>query len=104
MKPFSSMNKIQTTRSASTRKSSARYLALAGLVGGLALGIAGCTIRGGGWLTSLLTGEKATFAFNGTAVETEEGLVRTEMLMGDTATHVSAWTIAVSATSYFCRR
>jgi len=50
-----------------------RYLALAGLLGALALGIAGCTIRGGGWLTSLLTGEKATFAFNGTAVETEHG-------------------------------
>jgi hypothetical protein len=52
-----------------------RYLALAGLMGALALGIAGCTIRGGGWLTSLLTGEKATFAFNGTAVETEEGVI-----------------------------
>jgi hypothetical protein len=52
-----------------------RYLALAGLLGALALGIAGCTIRGGGWLTSLFTGEKATFAFNGTAVETEDGVV-----------------------------
>jgi len=50
-----------------------RYLALAGLMGALALGIAGCTIRGGGWLTSLLTGEKATFSFNGTALETENG-------------------------------
>jgi len=52
-----------------------RYLALASLVGALALGIAGCTIRGGGWLTSLFTGEKATFAFNGTLVETEDGSV-----------------------------
>ena len=52
-----------------------RYLALAGVLGALALGIAGCTIRGGGWLTSLLTGEKATFAFNGTAVETENGVI-----------------------------
>jgi hypothetical protein len=50
-----------------------RYLALAGLLGALALGIAGCTIRGGGWLTSLDTGEIATFAFSGTAVETEHG-------------------------------
>jgi hypothetical protein len=50
-----------------------RYLALASLLGALALGIAGCTIRGGGWLTSLLTGEKATFTFNGTLEETEHG-------------------------------
>jgi len=50
-----------------------RYLALAGLLGALALGIAGCTIRGGGWLTSLFTGEIATFSFNGTALETENG-------------------------------
>ena len=64
---------MKTTKTHTIEKH--RYLALAGLLGALALGIAGCTIRGGGWLTSLLTGEKATFAFNGTFVETEDGAV-----------------------------
>lgn len=64
---------MKTTKAHTIEKP--RYLALAGLLGALALGIAGCTIRGGGWLTSLLTGEKATFAFNGTAVETENDVV-----------------------------
>ena len=63
------MNTTQPTE----RTFPSRYLALAGLLGALALALGGCTIRGGGWLTSLLTGEKATFAFNGTVVETEEG-------------------------------
>jgi len=75
MKRVKHMNTTQTTSRPSRSRFPSRYLALAGLLGALALGIAGCTIRGGGWLTSLITGEKATFAFNGTAVETEDGVV-----------------------------